>query len=301
MEKDQPILEEFETGLNPQSPEKSKVPATVKGYGEISSIFSIDGIPGKIFKRLPLFNKEADANKYVNNYNSYTNALNKAGLTLPNDSTNIIMGEQVVLYVGQKELHKNEFCHRLLHTLTEGDSLKMIEKIFSEILKVWHFNLANKPELELSIDGQVSNWAAINNQIVYVDTSTPLFKINGEEQLDPELLLNSTPGVLKWIIRKFFLEEVMNRYYDLRLVYIDLVANLYKEQKEALIDQSLEIANQLLSDDFKAISRKEIDVYYKDDKFTWQLFLFFRKIDRWFTNKILRKKYQFILPGKIKR
>jgi Family of unknown function (DUF6206) len=301
MDNHQQILEDFERGLNPQSPEKSVIKAEVKGYGEISSIFSVEGISGWVFKRLPLFNKPDEANTYVSNYLTYTNALKQAGLNLPTDSANIVEGEKIVLYVGQQEYAAKNFCHNLLHTLNHQEVLSMINSILLAIKKVWDFNRRNKPELELSIDGQVSNWAIIKDRVVYVDTSTPLFKVNGKEQLDPELLLNSTPGALKWIIRNYFLKEVMERYYDLRLVFIDLTANLHKEQKLELITEAIDMANNHLPKDMNKITVKEVDAYYKDDKFTWQLFLFFRKIDRWLTNKVLRRNYQFILPGKIKR
>ncbi len=301
MDKHQEILQQFEDGLNPQSPEKSKVKAEVKGYGEISSIFSVEGIPNWIFKRLPLFNTNEQAENYVVNYNQYIISLKKAQINVPNDGTYIVAGEKVVLYVGQEEFKKEEFCHNLLHTLSNDESLKMIEQILVEIAKIFSFNKEQNPAIELSIDGQVSNWANVNDTIVFVDTSTPLLKQNGKEQLDPELLLNSTPGALKWLIRKFFLQEVMDRYYDMRLVYIDLIANLHKEQKPALIPAVIELANRLLPVEIEPISVKEVTSYYKEDKFIWQLFLVLRKMDRWFTNTIFRKRYQFILPGKTKR
>ncbi len=295
------LLEKFERGLNPQQPEKSEIRAIVKGYGEISSIFAVEGLPGWVFKRLPLFTDEKVARRYSQNYLHYTGALKAAGLILPEDSVTIVNGNPVVLYIGQKEIFGENFCHKLIHTLPENDAIRMAENILGEIKKVWLYNRQMAPEIELSIDGQISNWAMNDDNLIFVDTSTPLFKVNGDEQLDPELLLNSTPGPLKWIIRKFFLQGVMERYYDLRLVYTDLLANLYKEQKPGLIGALLPLANEHLEEDMKEITRKEIDDYYKEDKFIWQLFLVLRKMDRWVINNILRKRYQFILPGKIKR
>ncbi len=295
------ILDKFEKGLNPRRPDKSEIKATVKGYGEISSIFSAEGLPDWVFKRLPLFKNEEDARRYARNYLHYTGALKAAGLTLPEDSVTIVGENPVSLYIGQMEIPGHYFCHKLIHTLTEDEATGMITRILSEIKKVWQYNRDMTPEIELSIDGQVSNWAMDGDNLIFVDTSTPLFKLNGDEQLDPELLLNSTPGPLKWIIRKFFLQGVMDRYYDLRLVYVDLLANLYKEQKPGLIDILLPSANERLPGQSEKITKKEIDAYYREDKFIWQLFLALRKIDRWVISNILRKQYQFILPGKIKR
>ncbi|MEN8123887.1 MAG: DUF6206 family protein [Bacteroidota bacterium] len=295
------FLQSFEQGLNPQFPEKSKIPAKIVGYGEISSIFKIDPYNKWVFKRLPLFTNVVEAANYSKNYNTYTNKLKQAGLALPEDNIFIISDKKVVLYLAQEALKKEDLCQNKLHSLSKEKAIEMLDNIFLNIKKVADFNKNNKPEISLSIDGQVSNWALVNNQLLYFDTSTPLFKINGEEQLDPELLLNSTPKALRWIIRKFFLQEVMDRYYDLRLVFIDIIANLHKEKMQDLIDESIINANNLLSENEEIITRKEVDKYYANDKFIWQLFLALRRMDRWLTTNIFNKQYEFILPGKIER
>lgn len=293
-------IQVFEKGLNPQYPEKSIIPAQIVGYGEISSIFKIKPYDAWVFKRLPLFTTKIEANKYIEKYNQYVTYLKKSGIILPLDDALIINSKKVVLYLAQAALNKTDLCQNKLHTLGSVEALEMIKKIFIEIKKVSNFNHNNK-NIALSIDGQISNWAMVNNELFYFDTSTPMFKIKETEQMNPELLLNSTPKAMRWLIRKFFLQEVMDRYYDLRLIYIDLIANLYKEKKSDLIDEAISLANDLLDKKTSKINRKEIDKYYKNDKFIWQLFLALRRMDRWITNKIFRNQYEFILPGKIER
>jgi len=293
-------IQSFETGLNPQYPEKSEIPATIVGYGEISSIFKIKPYNDWVFKRLPLFNKKDEAAQYIKKYNDYVSYLKEAGITLPKDDAFVVSSKKVVVYVAQEALNKTDLCQNKLHALPQEDALKMIQNIFIEIKKIADFNKNNK-EIDLSIDGQISNWALVGKDLVYFDTSTPLFKIKNVEQMDPELLLNSTPRAMRWLIRRFFLQEVMDRYYDLRLIFIDLIANLYKEKKTVLIDDSIQLANALLGQNNDLITRKEIDKYYQNDKFIWQLFLALRRLDRWLTNRIFRKQYEFILPGKIER
>ncbi len=295
------FLQSFEQKLNPQFPERSKIPAKIVGFGEISSIFKIDPYNEWVLKRLPLFTNKEEANLYSNNYNTYTNYLKQASLDLPKDKIFIISYKKVVLYLAQEALKKEDLCQNKIHTLSKEDAIEMLNSIFLNIKKVDDFNKKNKPKIELSIDGQVSNWALINDKLLFFDTSTPLFKINGEEQLDPELLLNSTPKALRWIIRKFFLQEVMDRYYDIRLVFIDLIANLHKEKRQDLIDKTIINANKILPDNEEMITRKEVDKYYANDKFIWQLFLALRRMDRWLMTNIFNKQYEFILPGKIKR
>jgi hypothetical protein len=126
------------------------------------------------------------------------------------------------------------------------------------------------------------------------------------ERLDPELFLRSAPSFLVWLIRWLFLEGVMTRYYDARLVTIDLIANFYKEQRPELVPGLVQAANEFYAAEgaslgIKPLTEKDIRSYYKEDAMIWVLFLAFRRFDRWLHKYILRKPYIYILPGRIKR
>jgi hypothetical protein len=108
------------------------------------------------------------------------------------------------------------------------------------------------------------------------------------------------------LIRLFFLEEVMTRYYDFRKVTIDLIANFYKEQRPEFIPMLIETANSFFAREeaksgIAPLTEKEIVSYYKEDATIWRVYLAFRKIDRFLHLKILQKPYVYILPGRIKR
>jgi hypothetical protein len=211
----------------------------------------------------------------------------------------------VTVYIAQKRLPAKRFGHYIARNCSQEDHKRLVARIVSEIEKVWRYNSAHSGSLELALDGQISNWAIMSDKspptVIYVDTSTPLFRKEGVEQLDPEPLLQSAPVFLRWILRLFFLDDVMNRYYDKRQVFIDLAANLYKEQRSDLIPATINVINEHLAISDKTLTLKEIEKYYREDKLIWTLFLVFRRIDRWLTMKILRRRYEFILPGKIKR
>ena len=80
---DREFLERFETGLDPQHPETSRIPARILGYGEISSIFAIEGMPAVAFKRMPIFSTVPEAESYAAMFHTYSRHLTEAGLTLP--------------------------------------------------------------------------------------------------------------------------------------------------------------------------------------------------------------------------
>jgi hypothetical protein len=306
MDIDYDILKRFEAGLDPQNLKDSSVPAVILGFGEISTVFKIEGCSDKAYKRMPLFRDVASAEKYAGQFLEYCDLLAESGLKLPESGTGIVAipGRPVVLYIAQKILPPECFAHKLIHKLSHDESGKMIEEILSQIGLVWDFNKRKKPVFELALDGQLSNWVLPQNhsgELYFVDTSTPLYRKNGIEQLDPELLLQSAPGFLRWILRLFFLKDVMNRYYDRRQVCIDLAANLFKEQKPEMISSILEAMNRIFFANENPLGAKEIEKYYGTDRMIWSLFLSFRRIDRYITAKIMRKRYEFILPGKIKR
>ncbi len=301
MKIDKELVEQFERELDPQHLDASKIKAKLIGFGEISTIFELEAAPGVVFKRMPMFSNRAQARDYLEKYTRYCSFLVKAGVNLPEDSAIVVekTPKLTVLYFAQQKFDPNSIGNKVVDFLTEDEIRKLAEQIFSTIYGVWDFNQQNK-EVDLAIDSQLSNWVfdRQTGALFYLDTTTPLFKINGQEQLDPELLLTSAPSFGRAIIRKFFLQDVMDRYYDEKFVNIDLIANLYKEQKPALIPLFIEVANRFSSE---KITQKEIADYYREDKFIWQLFLSLRKMDRWLHRHVYRKEYQFILPGKIKR
>ena len=93
----------------------------------------------------------------------------------------------------------------------------------------------------------------------------------------------------------------MTRYYIPRLVFMDLIANLHKEQKPELIEPAIELVNAKLPHDQAPLTKTKVDKYYREDKLIWIVFLGLRRLDRFFTTRLLWKRYEFILPGKIRR
>lgn len=304
---DQEVLEGFEKTLKPHVPQDSDPPAVILGYGEISSIFQIGEDNSVAYKRMPLFQDIPSCETYICLYQEYCRLLRAAGLNLPRDGTEIVAleGRPVVLYIAQKLLPPARFGHKLIHSLDRKMAAGLIQKVAASISRVWEYNQKILPDKELAIDGQISNWVWLDDnpesELIYVDTSTPLFRINDELQLDPELFLQSAPSFLRWIIRRLFLEDVVTRYFDPRKVFIDLAANLFKEQRMDLIPIALEAVNRFLPDGQIPLTLKEVEKYYKEDKIIWRVFLGFRRIDRWLKTKVRHRRYEFILPGKIKR
>ncbi len=299
MKKDFSFLTTFEEGLVPWDISASATPVNVLGYGEISTVFRLAQDEEWAFKRMPLFDTREAAETYLGHYETYCAYLTEAGLRLPESFGHIVElpGRPVVLYLVQQSLPPERFCHKLIKTAAAEENREMIAAIVAALEKIWAFNGDHLPDLEIAIDGQLSNWVWLNNngvnELLYIDTSTPLYRRRGTEQLDPELFLKSAPSFLRWLIRWQFLDEVMERYYLRREVYTDLAANCFKEQAEEWIQPIIDIANRYLD---SPLTFDAVHKYYKNDKIIWALFLALRKMDRWLQRRIFRRRYEYILP-----
>lgn len=319
---DRNLLKQLETGLDPRHPEKGEIPARVIGYGEISTVLEIgtEDRGNLAYKRVPIFQSENEVERYEALFKDYNQTMNeRIGIqVVPSDITRITdeHRNRVVVYIVQEKLPVESIGNKAIHHLQANDVKRLVLAILRELARLFDFNQRNKGKLELGIDGQISNWAitgfhpetaSLDEKInlVYFDTSTPLTRKDGKEQLDPELFLRSAPSFLVWLLRLLFLEDVMTRYYDFRKVSIDLIANFYKEQRPELIPGLVETVNEFFlakiqSGEIEPLTVKEISAYYREDAMIWRLYLAFRKVDR-FLHTLLGKYYPYILPEKIKR
>jgi hypothetical protein len=314
------LLKEFEDGLDPRNPERSVVPARVLGYGEISTTFEIDRPSGSglAFKRMPIFENAEELSRYESIFDEYHRLLSATGIALPDYGYATLSpgSGNIVFFIVQEKLPPESIGNKAIHSVPAGDSIRLVRQVLRELSKVWSHNRL-RTDTDIGIDGQISNWSVKgfdpaggrlpdDIELIYFDTSTPLYTLNGVEQLDPELFLRSAPSFLIWLLRLLFLEDVMSRYHDFHLVAIDLIANFYKEQLPELIPELIETANDFFATEasglgIEPISMKEVKSYYREDALIWSLYLSMRKVDRFMRNRLLRRDYPYILPGKIKR
>lgn len=315
------ILQEFEEGLNTRSPDRSKIPAKIIGFGEISTVFIIDhpSLHGYAFKRLPIFSDEKEVVEYEIILKEYINLLkNETGISvLETEGLKInISDNRIVYYIAQPVLPDFSICNNLFHKISESESLKIFNLVLSNLKRIWDFNARSK-NIQIGFDEQLSNWAIKNlkspkgpipenAELLYLDISTPLFRKKVKEALNPDQFLKSIPPLLRSVVKAIFLKEILDRYYQPRLVVIDLIANLFKEKLGHLIPLFIDHANYFFRNfasdlNMKDIRYDEVKSYYKNDAFIWSLFLSLRKLHRTIATKILRSRYEFILPERIQR
>ncbi|MBN1351381.1 hypothetical protein JXJ21_18330 [candidate division KSB1 bacterium] len=301
----------------------------VIGFGEISTVLELTGggtyaqpLPDRyrwVYKKMPVFPHLEGAEMYAALYREYFSIITvDIGIRIPQQKIHIhpVSDGKVRIYALQEKVPVESVGHRLIHRLEEDECALLMRMILGEIKKVAVFN-QRQSRIKLAIDAQISNWAfpevdlrearlSGNESVVFIDTSSPLYRVDGIEQLDAEIFLKSTPFFLRPVIRALFLQDVLDRYYDIHLDTVDLIANLYKEGRPEIIPLLISVANAFFANEMvdfgiQPITLEEVTKYYKEDAFIWKFYLAARKIDRFITEKVLRRTYEFRLPDHVQR
>jgi hypothetical protein len=320
MKLDIQLLKQLERYIDTTKPEGGKVPIKILGYGEISLVFEMLTDPENLaYKRIPIFDTEEQVRRHIWAYNEYNRILKEdVGLNLPNYDIAWFYDDDgnIQFYCVQEKIPSESVGNKVIHELPNEDIRNLILLVMREMKKVWYFSRSNK-KIDLGLDGQISNFAVIgydpnhpkldsDAKLYYLDTSTPMFRINNAEAMQAELFLKSAPSFLRWLLKALFLKETVGRYYDWRKVAIDLIANFFKEQKPELIPGLIKLVNKFFQEEasefeIEPINFEEVQKYYKSDANMWVIFQNVRKFDRYLKTKVFKKKYAFYLPGKIDR
>ncbi len=323
MKIDSALLRQFESKFDSLNPEKGEIPVNILGYGEISLVFELKGSKEPIaYKRLPIFDNKKQVERHIKAYRLYHKILNKLKIPVPPEDAQWLEANDgtIVLYCAQQKLNPLSISNRIIHQEISTEEINLlVQLIMRKLSKIWLFN-KRSANLQVGIDGQISNWAVADydpdkpkisetDNLLYLDTSTPMFRLNNVDAMEPILFLKSTPSFLRWALEAAFLDEVIDRYFDFRLVTIDLLANLFKEQRSELIPELLKLINDFFTDEVselevKPITYKEVDKYYNGflgDRQIWVIFQAVRKMDRYLQTRMRRGTYNFYLPGDIER
>ncbi|MEA3487011.1 MAG: DUF6206 family protein, partial [Thermodesulfobacteriota bacterium] len=136
------LLNDFEKGLDPQYPERSKIPATIIGYGEMSTIFEINlpSLDNYAFKRMPIFRSTEEIDHYEILYREYNRLINDdINVRIPEStSVRVVPNEgNMVLYIVQRKLPAQSICDRVIKDLDDNSIGELVVLILQEMKKVF--------------------------------------------------------------------------------------------------------------------------------------------------------------------
>jgi hypothetical protein len=303
-------LVRLERSLDPSAPEASGV--QVIGYGEISVALQTDTLPGRVVKRMSGFADETMARRHVALIEDYLAALRASGITVVATAVAVVPRDNLPPTVAliQPLLPPDRLGHRLLPVVDDAALGLMLRRVLDAVRRVVEFKPGDGSSL--AIDGQLSNWWFENldaNSItepVLIDVGTPFVRRAGRLVLDRELILAAAPRVVRpHFRREQTIEKYQDDYFDLRTAAVDLLGNFHKEGCPQRLPFAIGAVNDWLEHDagkgVAPLTRDEVDQYYHDDAALLGLYLRLRRVDRYVQRRLLRRRYDFVLPGPIGR
>jgi hypothetical protein len=264
----------------------------VLGRGEISLVLGAPGAaPRWACKRLPPFTP-AGADRYTATFERYLDALGQRGVRVLHTELHRLEGDggTVVLWCVQPVLPASSLAVEIVRH-DEERAPGLLGAIVTTVL--------GAVDQDVGLDAQLSNWASVDDQVTYLDVTTPLLRApDGTPELDVGVFLASLPWVLRAPARRFVVPGLIDRYHQPRGAVLDLAGNLVKEQLDRWIPTVLAAAGDRID---PPLLEDEVRRDHRSDARTWAALQAVRRADRAWQRHVRRRTYPFLLPGRIER
>lgn len=265
----------------------------VLAYGEISTVLRLESPEGTFaIKRLPPFSSADAVERYRVVFRQYLDALAASGVRVVDSE--VLAAERangMGLYCVQPLLPRAALLELHLQSIDAREAVVVFNMLLDRIL--------GSVGPRLGIDGQLPNWVWVDGEPQFLDVTTPMLRDDdGREQLDIDMFLASLPWLIRGLVKRFTIKDILDKYYQPRGVVLDLLGNLYKSRLDHLLPAFIAEANKRIQ---PAFTELEVWRYYVSDAKTWSLLLRLRRMDRWWQRAVRRRAYPFLLPGHIAR
>jgi len=302
-------LAEFERQIDLMQPEGGPFGCKIVGYGELTAVMTLEALPDNVYKRISGFISEAEARSYAEAINRYLKLLGERGILVAPTTTNAIMGASPVVYLIQPLLNINRLGHFLLHTASKQELQEILEKVLDTLSSLLKQNRQIDNGIEVAADAQLSNWyfPVEGESPCLIDVGSPIFRINGRMETYSGNIYRALPQPIRWVVRKLrMVEDYFLHYFDMKGLIFDILGNMIKENAESRLPEGLAHINSWLQRhpewaDIGPVTEKAVRRFYWFDAITLELLLRVRRYNRFIHNQILKKRYDYILPGKIAR
>jgi uncharacterized protein DUF6206 len=308
------VLQGFEERLDPAHPAAADSGVEIVGYGEVSTAFALAALPGRICKRMAGFLGTDAVERYVEVVRRYLDLLGQCRVAVADTCLVPIVPHAgpPVVYLVQPRLPAQGLGHHLLREADDSTLLACLDHVLGIIGGLLRRNRAASDGRTLTVDAQLSNWwfavdgARVGAPMLF-DVGTPYMRLQGVDEVGVDVFLAPMPPPVRWYCRRSrVVERYLDDYFDARHILLDLVGNFYKEGRPDRIPLGLDRINHWLATDgadlgAQALSAASVERYYRKDAAALEWFLKVRRADRFIRTRLLRRRYDFVLPGPVRR
>lgn len=238
------------------------------GAGEMTCVLSWQGFA---CKRLPPITDRTRLERHRALILEYVDRLEAAGIAVVDTAVQITDRHgYAVAYVVQPQLERSTLLPVVMAPLAPAPARALAALVFDAVERA---NAAG-----IGLDANLSNWAVQDGRPLYIDVSTPMLRdAAGHHRLDSELFVSTMPVLLRGLVRRYFVKDLLDRYYVPLSVFENLLGDLPNSDLEGLTIPLLEDVNRRLS---TPLTPARIESYRREDRLTWGLIRWSLRLER---------------------
>ena len=238
------------------------------GAGEMTCVLSWQGFA---CKRLPPIIDTTRLERHRELILEYVDRLEAAGIAVLDTAVQLTPRHgYAAAYVVQPQLERSTLLPVVMASMAPGPARALAGMVFERV--EW------AAAAGIGLDANLSNWAVCDGRPLYIDVSTPMLRdAAGRHRLDSDLFVSTMPVLLRGLVRRYFVKDLLDRYYVPRRVFENLIGDLPNSSLEALTSPLLEDVNARLS---TPLTHAQIESYRREDRLTWGLIRWSLRLER---------------------
>jgi hypothetical protein len=261
---------------------------TLIGAGEMTCVLEWRG---RACKRLPPFDDRSRIDGYAQLLEEYLTRLRACGVPVLDTALHVVSrGDACIVYLAQPLIPAELCLPAWLRSAPQDDGIAMVRLVMEHVRSC----TANA----VGIDANLSNWGVRDGKPLYFDVSTPMLRdAAGQHRLDTEIFVATLPAMVRGLVRRYFVKQLLDRYFDTRSVSENLLGDLPNTRLDELTIPLLAEANARLD---RPLTMKQIEAYRREDWLTWRAIRQLLKLEQFWRRAILRAPNPHLLPSQFK-
>lgn len=257
------------------------------GAGELTCVVDWKGFA---CKRLPPFDAPGRLDAYARLLDQYVGELRRAGIAVVETAAQSVEAEGAhVAYIVQRRVPAGTLLPTVLRPLPAEEAAGFLLPILDHVDAC--------VAAGIGIDAQLSNWSVRDGRPLLLDVTTPMLRdAQGRDLLDTEVFVVMLPVLLRGIVRRFLVGDILEKNFDHRRILLDLVGNLPNYGLGHLTDASLPLVNARLE---KPLTLADVLRYRREEWWTWRLIRRSLEAEQFWRRRILRRQNLNLLPSQL--
>lgn len=255
------------------------------GAGAISCVI---GLGDHALKRLPPVAERARLEAYGELLEAYLSELRIAGVPVAETEWGMVTTPDAFhAYIVQERVPGDTLLPKVILRSSEDEAVALLSQVLDCVDACVGAGIG--------IDPQLSNWSVREGRPLLLDVTTPMLRdAEGRDLLDTELFVAMLPVVMRGLVRRFLIEELLDKNFEKRGILLDLIGNIVNYDLGHLTGAFLPIVNARLD---KPIEMKELKSYRRAERWTWAAIGHALKIEQAWKRRFVKDPSLHLLPS----